>query len=94
MMRSEQTRLHHEQLNQKEKIKDNKEKIKLNKTLPYLVSNVVEILDIENQDEEEEEDGGNVDLHSQIKGKCAVIKTSTRQVIILIKDSLFTNGIH
>jgi 26S proteasome regulatory subunit T5 len=28
----------------KEKIKENKEKIKLNKTLPYLVGNVVEVL--------------------------------------------------
>ena len=27
-----------------------------------------------------EEDGANVDLDSQRKGKCAVIKTSTRQV--------------
>jgi len=27
----------------KEKIKDNKEKIKMNKQLPYLVSNVVEV---------------------------------------------------
>jgi 26S proteasome regulatory subunit T5 len=30
----------------------------------------------------EEEDGGNVDLDSQRKGKCAVIKTSTRQVLM------------
>ncbi len=29
---------------------------------------------------EQEEDGANVDLDSQRKGKCAVIKTSTRQV--------------
>lgn len=27
-----------------------------------------------------EEDGGHMDLDSQRKGKCAVIKTSTRQV--------------
>ena len=31
-------------------------------------------------DEAGEEDGANVDLDSQRKGKCAVIKTSTRQV--------------
>jgi len=30
-----------------------------------------------------EEDGANVDLDSQRKGKCAVIKTSTRQVCSL-----------
>ena len=31
-----------------------------------------------------EEDGANVDLDSQRKGKCAVIKTSTRQVYMLL----------
>ena len=56
------------------------EKIKLNKQLPYLVGNVVEVLDVE---PEEEEDGGNVDLDSQRKGQCVVLKTSTRQTIFL-----------
>ena len=64
----------------KEKIKENKEKIKLNKQLPYLVGNVVEILDIE---PEEPEDGQAVDLDSQRQGKCVVLKTSTRQTIFL-----------
>lgn len=86
----------------KERIKENKEKIKLNKQLPYLVGNVVEVrcslfdstlyryethiyththiqlLDVD--PDEEEEEGANVDLDSRRKGKCAVIKTSTRQV--------------
>jgi len=31
-------------------------------------------------DEQAEEDGSNIDLDSQRKGKCAVVKTSTRQV--------------
>jgi hypothetical protein len=30
-------------MSQKERIKDNKEKIKMNKQLPYLVANVVEV---------------------------------------------------
>lgn len=34
-----------------------------------------------NPEEEAEEDGANVDLDSQRKGKCVVLKTSTRQVI-------------
>ena len=38
--------------------------VKLNNQLPYLVGNVVEVLDI-NPDEEELEDGANVDLDSQ-----------------------------
>lgn len=66
----------------KEKIKENSEKIKVNKTLPYLVSNVIELLDVDPQDNAEE-DGANVDLDSQRKGKCAVIKTSTRQTYFL-----------
>ena len=33
-----------------------------------------------NPEEEAEEDGANVDLDSQRKGKCVVLKTSTRQV--------------
>ena len=31
-----------------------------------------------------EEDGANVDLDAQRKGKCAVIKTSTRQVKLVV----------
>lgn len=79
IMKSEVMRISHELQAQKEKIKENAEKIKVNKTLPYLVSNVIELLDVDPQDLGEE-DGANVDLDSQRKGKCAVIKTSTRQV--------------
>ncbi|KAI8920020.1 hypothetical protein PhCBS80983_g01769 [Powellomyces hirtus] len=82
VMKSEQMRISHEQSAMKERIKDNKEKIKLNKQLPYLVANVVEILDM-NPDEEPEEDGANIDLDAHRKGKCAVVKTSTRQTIFL-----------
>jgi 26S proteasome regulatory subunit T5 len=42
-MKSEQMRLTHEHAAAKEKIKDNKDKIKLNKQLPYLVANIVEV---------------------------------------------------
>ncbi|KVI01601.1 AAA+ ATPase domain-containing protein [Cynara cardunculus var. scolymus] len=66
----------------KEKIKENQEKIKLNKQLPYLVGNIVEILEM-NPEVEAEEDGANIDLDSQRKGKCVVLKTSTRQTIFL-----------
>jgi len=82
IMKSEILRVTHEQQAMKEKIKENTEKIKVNKTLPYLVSNVVEILDVDPQDQEEI-DGANVDLDSQRKGKCAVVKTSTRQTYFL-----------
>ncbi|KAB1202184.1 hypothetical protein CJ030_MR8G009793 [Morella rubra] len=66
----------------KEKIKENQEKIKLNKQLPYLVGNIVEILEM-NPEDEAEEDGANIDLDSQRKGKCVVLKTSTRQIMFL-----------
>ncbi|KAI9102401.1 P-loop containing nucleoside triphosphate hydrolase protein [Phlyctochytrium arcticum] len=82
VMKSEQMRLSHEQNNMNERIRDNKEKIKLNKQLPYLVANVVEILDM-NPEDEPEEDGANIDLDAHRKGKCAVVKTSTRQTIYL-----------
>ncbi len=51
----------------------------MNKTLPYLVSNVVELLELE---ELLEEEGANVDLDAH-KTKCAVIKTSTRATYFL-----------
>ncbi|KAF8923427.1 26S proteasome regulatory subunit 6A [Haplosporangium bisporale] len=82
VMKSENRRLQHEQAAMKARIKDNQEKIKLNKQLPYLVGNVVELLDM-NPEDEEDEDGAAMDLDANRKGKCAVIKTSTRQTIFL-----------
>uniref|UniRef100_T1IWS3 AAA+ ATPase domain-containing protein n=1 Tax=Strigamia maritima TaxID=126957 RepID=T1IWS3_STRMM len=82
IMKSEVMRISHELQAQHEKIKENNEKIKVNKTLPYLVSNVIELLNVDPQDFAEE-DGANVDLDSLRKGKCAVIKTSTRQTYFL-----------
>ncbi|KAI5083407.1 hypothetical protein GOP47_0003150 [Adiantum capillus-veneris] len=82
VLKDETTRLSLELDALREKTKENQEKIKLNKQLPYLVGNVVEILDVSPEDEAEE-DGANVDLDSQRKGKCVVLKTSTRQTIFL-----------
>merc|ERR1712025_1050380 len=84
IMKSETMRINHELQTQKEKIKENTEKIKVNKTLPYLVSNVIELLDVDPEDQAEE-DGANVDLDSQRKGKCAVIKTSTRHSYLVLE---------
>jgi len=83
IMKSEIMRLQHEMQSQKDKIKENTEKIKVNKTLPFLVANVIEILDVDPEELGVEEDGGHIDLDSQRKGKCAVIKTSTRQTYFL-----------
>merc|ERR1739848_188582 len=83
IMRADIMRIQHEMQTQKDKIKENTEKVRVNKTLPYLVSNVIEILDVDPEELGIEEDGANVDLDSQRKGKCAVIKTSTRQTYFL-----------
>jgi 26S proteasome regulatory subunit T5 len=82
VFKNEKNRMAHEETTMNEKIKENNEKIKLNKQLPYLVANVVEILDNQ-EDEELIEDGSNVDLDASRKGKSVVIKTSTRQTIFL-----------
>lgn len=50
--------------------------------LPYLVGNVVELLDLD-PTEESKEEGANIDLDATRVGKSAVIKTSTRQTIFL-----------
>ena len=82
VLKNETMRLQHDQQSNKERIKENTEKIKLNKQLPYLVANVVELLE-QDPNDEPEEDGGNIDLDAHRKGKCCVIKTSTRQTIFL-----------
>ncbi|CAD0049151.1 unnamed protein product [Aureobasidium pullulans] len=86
IMRSEFQRLTHEKQAMLEKIKDNVDKIDNNRCaasqLPYLVGNVVEILDLD-VDEDAAEEGANVDLDATRVGKSAVIKTSTRQTIFL-----------
>jgi len=64
IMRSEQVRIKHEIQTMNDKIKENRDKVKVNKTLPYLVSNVIELLDVEGDDQEE--DGANVDLDAQV----------------------------
>ncbi|SCU85789.1 LAME_0D02806g1_1 [Lachancea meyersii CBS 8951] len=87
IFRSELQRLSHENSVTLEKIKDNKEKIKNNRQLPYLVSNVVEIMDMDEledaQQRESATQGGNVNLDNTASGKAAVVKTSSRQTVFL-----------
>lgn len=64
----------------KDKIKDNTDKIENNRQLPYLVGNIIELLDLP---PELAEEGANIDLDATRVGKSAVIKTSTRQTIFL-----------
>jgi 26S proteasome regulatory subunit T5 len=79
-MRNEEKRLGHEIKGAQARIKENQEKIKLNKQLPYLVSNIVEVLDVE-PDEGDAEDAPSALV--QRTEKAVVVKTSTRQTIFL-----------
>lgn len=83
VMKSEIIRLQHEQASMMEQLGDNLEKIKLNKQLPYLVANVVELLEVEDDEEgDEESDNENEAQKKKPKkmNKCAVVKTTTRTV--------------
>ena len=86
IMRSDMMRIQHEMQGQKDKIKENTEKIKVNKTLPYLVSNVIEILDVDPEELGIEEDGANVDLDSQRKGKF-LTKLAYSKYLLIISDA-------
>ena len=77
VLREESQRLTSEGVGLKEKVKENREKIKLNNQLPYLVSNIVEVLDI-NPEDEDEEDGAAMDVDAQRKG--AAMQLGTRAV--------------
>jgi ATP-dependent 26S proteasome regulatory subunit len=50
VMKSDVQRITHESRAQRERIRENQEKVKLNKQLPYLVANVVEILEPDAED--------------------------------------------
>lgn len=82
VLRDESNRLTHEKSGLAERVKENHEKIKLNNQLPYLVANIVEVLELD-AEEEEEEDGAITYQESGKKGKCVVLKTSTRQTVFL-----------
>jgi len=83
MMQSETNRISHDISSYKAQINENKEKIKLNKQLPYLVGNVVEILELENEEEDDDESGAARDIDDHRTGKSCVVRTSTRQTVYL-----------
>ncbi|KAL3765710.1 hypothetical protein ACHAWU_009678 [Discostella pseudostelligera] len=86
IFRSDIQRINHESRGQRERIRENIEKVKLNKQLPYLVGNVVEVLEPEAEDgleDEEVEEGAATDVDATRKTRSAVIRTSTRQTIYL-----------
>jgi hypothetical protein len=50
IMKSDVQRITHESRGQRDRIRENQEKVKLNKQLPYLVANIVEILEPDAED--------------------------------------------
>ena len=78
VLKSEFQRLQHEQSQNTAQVKDNSEKIARNKQLPYLVGNVIELLDLENEEDEDAQ----MDIDAT-RENAAVVKTSTRQTIFL-----------
>ncbi|KAH7727602.1 26S protease regulatory subunit 6A-like [Aphelenchoides avenae] len=79
IMRSEVQRVNHDVKSMTEQLKENKERIEVHKKLPWLISNVVELLDL---DQAHDEEGASMDLDAA-KTKCAVIKASTRATYFL-----------
>ncbi len=81
IMRSNIEQINYESREQKAQIKENKEKVKLNKQLPFLVANVVEI--VEPYVDPNEDDAGDKDINLTPECKGVVVKTSTRQTVFL-----------
>jgi 26S proteasome regulatory subunit T5 len=77
IMRNEKSRVEHECSQFLVRIKDNEDKIEKNRVLPYLVANIVEVIDMKPEDEIDPEAVQNKD---DFPSKCAIVKTTTRQV--------------
>ena len=75
----ENSKIKHDLQKVNDELKDNKAKIKQNKQLPWLVSNIVEILDMPT----ELNDDGTIDTEEKPEDKCIVVKTSTRNTVFL-----------
>lgn len=86
IMKNEIHRLNNEMRTADARTAASMETLKRSKQLPYLVGNVVEILDQDIEDAEDNaanEEGAAMDVDDKRKGKSVVIKTSTRQTIFL-----------
>jgi ATP-dependent 26S proteasome regulatory subunit len=59
VMKSDVQRITHESRSQRDRIRENQEKVKLNKQLPYLVANVVEVLEPDAEDGKWRDQGEN-----------------------------------
>ncbi|XP_077564370.1 26S proteasome regulatory subunit 6A-like [Haemaphysalis longicornis] len=97
LIRSEIVRIPHVIHARKQKIWENHDKIKANMTLRYLVSSIVELLEVDPL-ERGEKDGASASIESKRKGGGAVIKSSTRQTssspfVALVHDDKLRPGL-
>jgi 26S proteasome regulatory subunit T5 len=79
LMRNEYLDVEHDCAKLLGKTTDANEKLTKNKVLPYLVSNIVEVIDVVPEGVQE----GVTELSTQVTGKCVIIKTTMRQTIFL-----------
>lgn len=91
IMKSDMNRIKHEARTQEAHIKDNREKIKVNKQLPYLVANIVEI--VEPYVDPNEEDGGATDVSLTPEGQGVVVKVNFSAVCVFICSFKFVPAI-
>src|SRR3989338_7391240 len=82
MMKREIRRVAYDVKTLKENYKDNLEKIKLNKQLPFLVGNVIEILDLSEEEKLNEEDFAG-DGMVEDSSKAVVVKGTDRKTMYL-----------
>lgn len=84
LMKRDKQSLAHDLKTVEMKVKENHEKIKLGKKLPYLVSNVIEVLKVDDLDKDKESaDGGGMENNVEKEKFAVVIKTTTRQTYFL-----------
>jgi 26S proteasome regulatory subunit T5 len=76
------TRITNEIKNYDLRVKENKEKLKMSTTLPHMVANVGEILDVEEDEEDKDTSGFKQENVSKTK-KAMVVKTTGRHTIYL-----------
>lgn len=78
IMKQEDNRIESQKAHEVVRLKEFKEKVELQRVLPYLVASVVELIEVD-RDSETDTEGRKLPP----KMKCVVIKTTTRQVTLL-----------
>lgn len=77
ILRNEDSQVTHEMAQITVSINDHKDKVKNQRVLPYLVANVVELVEVDRDRDPDDAAAG----RPPKKMKCVIIKTTTRQVL-------------